>query len=81
MRGESADNGRGYYFRYGCNHALERKIRISKRGFSRSADSFKAVTINNKPVEVVTCVKLLGLTISNNLKWNAHIDNVMKTGT
>ena len=46
--------------------------------FSRSADSFEAVTINNKPIEVVTSVKLLGLTISNNLKWNAHIDCYQK---
>ena len=46
--------------------------------FPRSADSFEAVTINNKPIEVVTSVKLFGLTISNNLKWNAHIKNVIK---
>ena len=46
--------------------------------FSRSADSFEAVTINNKPIEVVTSVKPLCLTISNNLKWNAHIENVIK---
>ena len=49
--------------------------------FSRSADSFEAVTINNKPTEVVTTVKLLGLTISNNLKWNAHIENIIKKGS
>ena len=48
--------------------------------FSRSADSFEAVTINNKPIEVVTSVKLLGLTISNNLEWNAHVENVIKKG-
>ena len=54
-----------------------KELRIN---FSRSADSFEAVTINNKPIEVVTSVKLLGLTISNNLKWNAHIENVIKKG-
>ena len=31
-------------------------------------------------MEVVTSVKLLGLTISNNLKWNVHIKNVIKKG-
>ncbi|KAK2564065.1 hypothetical protein P5673_012286 [Acropora cervicornis] len=41
-------------------------------------DSFEAVTINNKPIEVVTSLKRLGLTISNNVKWNAHIENVIK---
>ena len=26
----------------------------------------------------MNCVKLLGLTIRNNLTWNAHIDEVIK---
>ena len=45
-------------------------------GFSRSTNSFEAVTINNNSTGVVPSVKLLGHTISNNLKWNAHIENV-----
>ena len=53
---------------------------FSRHVWSRSADSFEAVTINNKPIEVVTGVKQLGLTISNNLKWNTHIDHVIKKG-
>ena len=56
----------------------ETKCKELQISFSRSADSFEAVTINNKPIEVVTSVKLLGLTISNNLEWNAHIENVIK---
>ena len=39
----------------------ETKCKELQISFSRSPDSFKAVTINNKPIEVVTCVKLLGL--------------------
>ena len=54
------------------------QLNETKCSFSRSADSFKAVTINNKPIEFVTCVKFLA--ISNNLKWNAHVDNVIKKG-
>ena len=45
--------------------------------FSRSVDPFEAVTINNKPKEVVTS---WSLTISSNLKWNGHIENVIKKG-
>ena len=56
----------------------ETKCEELQISFSRSADSFEAVTINNKPIQVVTNVKLLGLTISNNHKWNAHIENVIK---
>ena len=59
----------------------ETKCKELQISFSRSADSFEAVTINNKPIEVVTSVKLLGLTISNNLEWNAHIENVIKKGS
>ena len=58
----------------------ETKCKELQTSFSRSVDPFEAVTINNKPIEVVTSAKLLGLTISNNLKWNAHIENVIKKG-
>lgn len=58
----------------------ETKCKELQISFSRSADSFEAVTINNKSIEVVTSVKRLALTIPNNLKWNAHIENVIKKG-
>ena len=34
--------------------------------------------IDGKEVEVVSTAKLLGLTISANLTWNAHIKEVVK---
>ena len=61
--------------KFQLNETKCKELRIS---FSRYTDSFEAVTINNKPIEVVTGVKLLRLTISNNLKWNAHIDYYIK---
>ena len=39
---------------------------------------FDPVVVNGKELEVVNCIKLLGLTISNNLTWNAHLDEVIK---
>ena len=57
----------------------ETKCKELPISFSRSADSFETVTINSKAIEVATNVKLLGLTISNNLKWNDHIENVIKS--
>ena len=57
----------------------ETKCKELQISFSRSADSFETVTINSKAIEVATNVKLLGLTISNNLKWNDHIENVIKS--
>ena len=30
------------------------------------------------PLEVVRCADILGLTVSNNLKWNEHVQHIMK---
>jgi hypothetical protein len=42
-------------------------------GFNRNTSQFDPILINNNPIEVVECVKLLGPYVSNNLKWNNHI--------
>ena len=52
-----------------------KELRIS---FSRPNKVFEPITINGKNVEVVTSTKLLGLIISNDLKWNTHISNTCK---
>ena len=36
------------------------------------------ITINDKNMEVVSSAKLLGVIVSNDLKWNAHIESVCK---
>ena len=36
------------------------------------------ITINEKEIEVVSSANLLGVTISDNLKWNAHVEAVCK---
>ena len=40
--------------------------------FTRNPEEFHAVVVEGKELDVVSSAKLLGLTISNNLKWNAH---------
>ena len=53
-----------------------KELRIS---FARSPVELDAVVIDRKEVEVAsTGPKLLGLTISANLTWNAHIEEVVK---
>ena len=47
-----------------------KELRIS---FFTSNKVFDPIVINNKNVEVVTVVKLMVVTLSNNLKWNSHI--------
>ena len=58
----------------------ETKCKELQISFPKLVDPFEAVSSNNKPIEVVTSVKLLGLTISNDLKWNTHIEEVIKKG-
>ena len=52
-----------------------KELRIS---FAKQPAIFDPVVVNGKELEVVNCVKLLRLTISNNLTWNAYIDEVVK---
>ena len=57
------------------NESKCKELRIS---FSKSPPDFDPITINNKELEVVESVKLLGMHISNDLKWNSHISVFMK---
>ena len=52
-----------------------KELRIS---FSTAKTEFYPIIINNKEIEVVQCAKLLGVTISDNLKWNKHIETICK---
>ena len=40
--------------------------------------SFDPVVVNGMPIDLVTSAKILGLNISNDLKWNCHIDSIIK---
>ena len=50
-------------------------MRIS---FARDPECFDAITINAKELEVFKNAKLLGLTVSDNLTWNAHVNEIIK---
>ena len=54
----------------------ERKCKEMRISFAKTAAEFNPIIINEKAIEVVTSVKLLGLNISNDLKWNCHINKV-----
>ena len=36
------------------------------------------LVVNRMPIDLVTSAKILGINISNDLKWNCHIDSVIK---
>jgi hypothetical protein len=46
--------------------------------FGRNRQPYPPVTIDGIPMEKVSKVKLLGVTINNKLSWNNHIEEVIK---
>ena len=59
------------------NESKCKELRIS---FSRSGSSVDHITINDKQIEVVSSAKLLGVVVSDNLRWNAHCESLCKKG-
>ena len=52
-----------------------KELRIT---FSKQPPTFDPLIINRNAIEVVKSAKLIGVTISNDLTWNEHVDNVIK---
>ena len=46
--------------------------------FSRSPPDFDPIVVNSKDLECVHKAKMLGVTLSVDLKWNAHVDEIVK---
>ena len=55
----------------------ENKCKELRIDFAKNRNPFPPIKINGKPLQVVEEVKLLGLTIANNLKWNSHVNNIV----
>ena len=55
----------------------ENKWKELRIDFAKNRNPFPPIKINGKPLQVVEEVKLLGLTIANNLKWNSHVNNIV----
>jgi hypothetical protein len=46
--------------------------------FARNQEDFQPIYVNGKELEIVKSAKLLGVTVTSDLSWNAHINNVIK---
>ena len=57
------------------NASKTKEMRVN---FSSSSLSYPPIVINNQTVNIVTHAKLLGVTISNDLKWNLHENAICK---
>ena len=61
--------------KFQLNESKCKELRIS---FAKSAADFAPIVINGKEIEVVSTVKLLGLNISSDLRWNCHVAEISK---
>ena len=69
-----------------ANHASEDKFHLKETkckepciNFStKNTTSFHRVVVNGMPIELVASPKILGLNVFSDLKWNCHIDSVIK---
>ena len=52
-----------------------KEMRIS---FRKIPEIYENTTINGKTIDVVRSVKILGVTFQSNLKWDEHINNIVK---
>ena len=57
------------------NEAKCKELRIC---FSKSPPNFDPVEINGKPLELVTSARTLELNVSSDLKWNIHVNQLVK---
>ena len=61
--------------KFQMNEAKCKELQIC---FEKSKPDFEPIIVNDKPIRVVTSAKLLGLNISNDLKWNGHISEILR---
>ena len=57
------------------NESKCKELRIT---FSQMAPLMDTITVNDKDIEIVSSANLLGVIVSDDLKWNAHIDMICK---
>jgi hypothetical protein len=54
------------------------KCKELRMHFGRDELDFSNIRINGSNLEIINHIKILGLTISNDLKWNQHVNNIVK---
>ena len=56
----------------------EKKCKELRISFAKKEPDFEPVIINGKAIDTVPNIKLLGLNISNDLKWNCHVSEIIR---
>ena len=53
-----------------------KELRIDFSRNSNRSNTLAPIMVNNKELEVVSNATILGLTVSSDLKWTAHVDKI-----
>ena len=56
----------------------ERKCKEHKISFARNEPEFDPIWVNRQTLETENNMKLLGLNISSDLKWNIHVSDLLR---
>ena len=56
------------------HNGKRKELRID---FKQNRSIFSPISINNKQIEIVNEVKLLGMTLMSDLRWNSHVHNII----
>ena len=54
------------------------KCKELKISFARTQPEFQPILVNGQELEVVKSTKRLGITVTSNLSWNEHVDDIVK---
>ena len=65
--------GYGYFLEFHNNNKCK-ELRIS---FAKQEAEFDPIVVNGKALECVQSAKLLGVTISSDLRWNNHVNEIV----
>ncbi len=57
---------------------LDEKCKELRICFAKNQEDFQPIYVNGKELEIVKSAKLLGITVTSDLSWNVHINNVIK---
>ena len=65
------------------SHEIKLQLNIEKCkemiiDFKKQKHSFDRISVEGKALDIVSHVKILGMTASNNLLWNDHINEVIR---
>ena len=57
-----------------------KKCKELRINFTKQSHSYEPVRINDQCLELVKSAKILGMLITDDLKWNCHIENIVSKG-